>query len=402
MTNKPSIMSSDGPSTTTSDAVTDPFHGVAFPPSEASLTTLSEETTRQEETTQPGAASPAPGPVPPAPGPVPPAPLAALSGPLTALLAEAQVLSQQGGLSKHATETQKWQAADLIYALQRAVEVQRDRLLDPFTPVTSEAKENFQRSSLAYDTFLGDQERTRGTLVDAALTVATFPPGHSVRQGALSFSHARTLSRLKTERERTVWAARAVREGLSVARLWSLILTGAAAGTSQIESAASGFAASPPVWLGLSSGALPAEEEVQNDTEAGDDTEARDDTEASDEAALIPEAYTSEAEAFSNIGGSNDRRRHHAQVCALTGQAIGDLATMVELRVRLDAAGAAALFPGRGRSSPQGGAARRGVGGVPGSFPVLLRFADLAAVESWLAAWRRIQVNEDRPRQDVS
>ena len=140
----------------------------------------------------------------------------------------------------------------------------------------------------------------------------------------------------------------------------------------------------------------------QNAADSQNNTDARNEASFLSESELLSELeLLAESEAFVNVAGPRDRRRHHAHVCAFTGQAIGDLAAMAEVRVRLDQAGAAALFPGRERQAPQGGAARRGVGGVPGSFPVLLRFADLAAVESWLAARRRLQASaEDRREED--
>ncbi len=298
---------------------------------------------------------------------------------LLTLLAQAQELAQAGGLSKHATDAQKWQAADLVHAMQREVEARRDRLLAPFVPATPEAKAGFQRAALAYNAFLRTQERTRNTLVDSALTAAAFPPGHPVREGRLSFSHARTLSRLVTERERTAWAARAEREGLSVARLWALILTEGGAGTSRSAptasasvasgAAASGAAASMSASRGLASGVSSEESEAEAENEAGAEAES-----------LRYEAGTA-SEAFVTVAGRGTRRWHHAHICAFTGHKTENLAVMVEVRVHLDGAGSAALSPSVVRQASQGGAARRGADGVPGSFPVLLRFADLAAVQ---------------------
>ena len=277
---------------------------------------------------------------------------------LAALIDQAWDLAREGGLSPAATDAQKWQAGDLVGAMGRAVAGARDRLLDPVLPVTPEARGAYRLCAASYDAFLGAQGLARGTLVDAGLTAATFPPGDPIRSGPLSFSHARALTRLRSAGARSAWAARAVREGLSVARLQTLLnIEGP-----YIEGRYSeGRYSEGPSGTGLGpsagAGQLMAPGQSRNPPPPG-----------------------------RRLSGRS--RPRHGHVCALTGAPIVDVSAMVELRLDPEAAEGFDLSALAGRASPRGGAALPGPDGSPPRFPLLLRFAGLSALVCWLAARR--------------
>ena len=271
---------------------------------------------------------------------------------LAALIDQAWDLAREGGLSPAATDAQKWQAGDLVGAMGRAVAAARDRVLDPVIPVTPEAHVAYRACASAYDAFLGAQGLARGTLVDAGLTAATFPPGHPIRLGPLSFSHARTLTRLRSEGARSAWAARAAREGLSVARLQTLLNIEGPSGA--------GFGPSEGTGRLTNSERLTA-----------------------------PERLTDPEYPLLNGRPSRQPRPRHGHVCTLTGAPIVDLSSMVELRLDPEAAEGFDLSAVTERASPRGGAALPGPNGSPPRFPLLLRFAGLSALARWLTARRR-------------
>ena len=298
---------------------------------------------------------------------------------LARLLARARALAGEGGLSPAARDRQKWAAGDLIAAMAKIVEGARDRLLDPGIPVDSHARARFRACSDVYDGFLGGQGLTRGSLVDAALTATVFPPGDPVRTGPLSFSHARTLSRLDSPRDRTAWAARAVEGGLSVARLQALINTQPQSNTQPTINTLPLMDTPSPVPPG--------------------GITSTDDVAGGDYAEVFPPASRS-------VTGTAGRgRRHHLHVCAFTGEAITDITAMVEVRLHLDGPGRDTLAARYARQSPRGGAARGGQrgdgGGDHSTYPSLLRFASLSVLAQWLAAReQRAEQEADGSRAD--
>ena len=203
--------------------------------------------------------------------------------------------------------------------------------------------------------------------MDAALTATVFPPGDPVRTGPLSFSHARTLSRLPSPRDRTAWAVRAVEGGLSVARLQALINT---------------QPTTPTHGAMDTSGLVPAGGIAPMDDVAGGDN-----------AEVFPPAR------MSVTGTAGRGRRHHLHVCAFTGEAITDITAMVEARLHLDGPGRDTLAARYARQSPRGGAARAGQGST---YPSLLRFAGLSVLAQWLAAReQRAEQEPDEQRADT-